>query len=373
MPSSINPNTGQPLPISGGGAVGGTQNKPDNGLRAYDPQTAMMLVNIKRHNLIHNSLQSEIKSFQKMNDKMEKLGQLQASLSEVSLQTAEYTEPTWTSSKADNGDHTIELDDGYSITIKNNDDAHWVLKDADGNQTKIWGDPHVNYGNDASKRDADFKGTISIMLDNGTKITVDTIPAADAGRPDLGNQTFSEKLTITRANQVMVVDDIMSGGGTPTITSANLQNARAIDDQTNDGVILREGEQGVGHFVDVTGQKVTGDFAQTTVINEHKDQHDEPLISVEMLDFARSVGIDTSFIDPATGQKTETNGFLSRDQINVFKERVKGKQESFGNVSQLQSVKIQSWFNKLNQSIEMASNIESKSHSSKNNLIGNLR
>ncbi len=373
MPSSINPNTGQPLPVTGGEAVGGAQNQSDKGLGVYDPQTAMMLVNIKRHNLIHGSLQSEIKSFQKMNDKMEKLGQLQASLSEVGLQTTEFPETTWTSSKADNGDHTIELDDGYSLTIKNNDNATWVLTDAEGQQTKIWGDPHVNYGNDGSKRDADFKGTITLMLDNGTKITVDTISARDAGKPHLGDQTFSEKLTITRANQVMVVDDIMSGGGTPTISSASLQNAREIDDQTNDGVVLLEGDQGVGHFVDVTGKKVTGLFAQTTVFNEHKDQHDDPLVSAEMLDFARSVGIDTTFTDKATGQKMESDGFLTKDQIKIFKERVKGKQESFGNVTQLQSVKIQSWFNKLNQSIEMASNVESKSHNSKNNLIGNLR
>ncbi|MGY0217331.1 DUF1521 domain-containing protein [Endozoicomonadaceae bacterium StTr2] len=369
----INPSTGQPLPVSGGASVDGIKSQGEGGLGAYDPQTALMIVNIKRHNLIHSNLQSQIGAFQQMNAKMEKLGQLQASLSEASLQTPEFTETTWSSAKADNGDHKIDLGDGYKITVKNNDDAHWILEDADGNQTKIWGDPHVNYGNDSTKRDADFKGTITIMLDNGTKITVDTIPAAEAGRPDLGDQTFSEKLTITQANQVMVVDNIMSGAGTPTITGPSLQNARQIDDQTNDGVILREGDQGVGHFVDVTGQKVTGYFAQTTVINEHKDQHDDPVVNVEMLDFARSIGIDTTFTDPTTGQKVESDGFMTKDQIKIFKERVKGKQESFGNVTQLQTVKIQSWFNKLNQSIEMASNVESKSHNSKNTLIGNLR
>ncbi|WP_461538014.1 DUF1521 domain-containing protein [Spongorhabdus nitratireducens] len=369
----INPSTGQPLPVSGGASVDGIKSQGEGGLGAYDPQTALMIVNIKRHNLIHGNLQSQIGAFQQMNAKMEKLGQLQASLSEASLQTPEFTETTWSSSKADNGDHKIDLGDGYKITVKDNDNATWILEDADGNQTKIWGDPHINYGNDSSKRDADFKGTISLMLDNGTKITIDTIPAAEAGRPDLGDQTFSEKLTITQANQVMVVDNIMSGAGTPTITGPSLENARQIDDQTNDGVILREGDKGVGHFVDVTGQKVTGYFAQTTVINEHKDQHDEPVVSVDMLDFARSVGIDTTFTDPSTGQKVESDGFMTKEQIKIFKERVKGKQESFGNVTQLQTVKIQSWFNKLNQSIEMASNVESKSHNSKNTLIGNLR
>ncbi|MEJ6871894.1 DUF1521 domain-containing protein, partial [Bradyrhizobium japonicum] len=69
-----------------------------------------------------------------------------------------------------------------------------------GHVTVIHGDPHVDADGDG-KDDFDFKKDMTFQLDDGTKITVDTV---DIGK----GKTMASKLTITNGDNAMVVEGL---------------------------------------------------------------------------------------------------------------------------------------------------------------------
>jgi Domain of Unknown Function (DUF1521)/Calx-beta domain len=138
--------------------------------------------------------------------------------------------PAWTCTQ-ENGKGTIDLG-GYSITL-DEERSVWVLTNkATCTTTKIWGDPHVDIGNNGSN-DFDFKKTMSLQLSDGTKITVDTVDWGNSG------QTLSSKLTITDwcGNKAMVVTGLgwdSDGVGNLDVQKIDGQG-KALDLATSDG------------------------------------------------------------------------------------------------------------------------------------------
>ncbi|WP_035692799.1 DUF1521 domain-containing protein, partial [Bradyrhizobium elkanii] len=97
-------------------------------------------------------------------------------------------DPVWTHEVHD-GKATIHLGDKYTITADEKHGTWTVRNNETGHVSKIHGDPHVDANGDG-KDDFDFKKGMTLQLDDGTKITVDTA--------DYGNgKSISSKLTIT--------------------------------------------------------------------------------------------------------------------------------------------------------------------------------
>jgi Domain of Unknown Function (DUF1521) len=134
----------------------------------------------------------------------------------------------WSHSVKD-GKAEINLGDRYKISCEEGS-QQWIVTDNEtGKQTKISGDPHVDKDNDG-KNDFDFKKNMSFVLEDGTKITVNTVPYGDSG------QTLSSKLTITKGDKAMVVEGLAGDAdGKDNLRVTQSDDGRAMDRTTPDG------------------------------------------------------------------------------------------------------------------------------------------
>ncbi|KRR17670.1 hypothetical protein CQ14_36915 [Bradyrhizobium lablabi] len=156
------------------------------------------------------------------------------------------TNPVW-SHEVHDGKATIHLGDKYTITADEKDGTWTVRNNETGHVSKIHGDPHVDANGDG-KDDFDFKKGMTLQLDDGTKITVDTV---DYGK----GKTISSKLTITNGDNAMVVEglgDDKDGANNLKVTQSNA--GQTLDQLTSDGAQTIY-EQGQG-WVDRSGWQV---------------------------------------------------------------------------------------------------------------------
>jgi uncharacterized protein YidB (DUF937 family) len=134
------------------------------------------------------------------------------------------------SHEVNNGQATIRLGDKYTITAKE-DGSEVILKNNEtGAETKIWGDPHVDVGNNGSN-DFDFKKDLTFQLDDGTKISIGTV---DAGN----GTTLASSLTITNGDNAIQVTGL--GGNNDGANNLKVVQSNAgetLDDLTADGSI----------------------------------------------------------------------------------------------------------------------------------------
>jgi Domain of Unknown Function (DUF1521)/Calx-beta domain len=173
--------------------------------------------------------------------------------------------PAWSCTQ-DGGKGTIDLG-GYSITLQEHNSV-WVLTNkATCTSTKIWGDPHVDIGNNGST-EFDFKKSMSFQLSDGTKITVDTVAWGNSG------ETLSSKLTITDwcGNKAMVVSGLgwdSDGVGNLDVQKIDGQG-KALDLATADGAFtLYENPNGDWNIFDgrVASQNLINDLESGVLVD----------------------------------------------------------------------------------------------------------
>ena len=160
--------------------------------------------------------------------------------------SGEQNSGAWTHEVKD-GEATIRLGDKYTIQARE-DGASWtVTNNETGKSTKISGDPHVDVNNDG-KNDFDFKKDMTFKLDDGTKITVGTVPGENG-------TTYSSKLTITNGDNAMQVSGLNSGDGDGKLAVTQSTEGETVDDLQNDGAqtIYENG----GAWENKNGQSVT--------------------------------------------------------------------------------------------------------------------
>jgi hypothetical protein len=144
----------------------------------------------------------------------------------------------------DHRDGTGSIDIGTHTIRLNEKSSEWVVTDKQtGKQTRIWGDPHVDYNNDG-KTDLDFKGNLNLMLGN-TRIHIETVPWGKTG------QTLSSRLTISDGRQALVVNGLAQKQSNGVDTDGKMQitrldgnaAARAYDSNWGDQVV-HQGQDG---------------------------------------------------------------------------------------------------------------------------------
>ncbi len=161
-----------------------------------------------------------------------------------------------------NGRTSVDLGDGNRLEI-NEASSEIKIFDAQGNETRIWGDPHVDVN---GKHVGDFYQATTFELKNGTKITINTEPWQGNA-----NMYVASQLVITHGNQGMVIDGVSQNKlGDLSISHGNGQ---ALDLMTPDGFTVHEQKAGAGHSYgwtsEFTGKQVTqADFDITRPGNE---------------------------------------------------------------------------------------------------------
>ncbi|WP_407185410.1 DUF1521 domain-containing protein [Bradyrhizobium centrosematis] len=142
----------------------------------------------------------------------------------------------------------IKLGDKYSMLVDEHDGTVRIRNNQTGKVTTIKGDPHVDADGDG-KIDFDFKKDMTFQLDDGTKITVDTV---DIGK----GKTMASKLTITNGDNAIVVEglaDRFDGKNNLKVTQSNA--GRTLDQLTSDGGQTIYEQPGSG-WVDRSGRQV---------------------------------------------------------------------------------------------------------------------
>jgi len=153
--------------------------------------------------------------------------------------------PTHASTTMQGGKAVFE-NDNYTIAMGDNNEV--VIHNKATNETyRVWGDPHVQVdGNQAF----DFWGTTTFELEDGTKVTIDTVPAEGHK-----GATLSSEVTITSGDYGVKV----SGVDTNTRGDLKIEEAagwgKTLDWVSDDGNVLQENPSGAGFLaVDATGR-----------------------------------------------------------------------------------------------------------------------
>ena len=133
----------------------------------------------------------------------------------------------------------------YCITASNDESGRLEVTDKQtGKKFKVWGDPHIETG-DGDKTDF-HKKAATFELPDGTKITID--PTNGEGK------TFIEKVAITRGDQAVE----MTGFRGNLKTELKSGQGRALDQQYEDGTVLKTKNGEVDDLVLPNGQEITG-------------------------------------------------------------------------------------------------------------------
>lgn len=191
----------------------------------------------------------------------------------------------------ENAHYTIDVNDKGEIKINNKDT---------GEHYRIWGDPHVDVD---GKRAFDFKGDTSFILEDGTKITVETTPWK-------GNngQTISSTVSIIDGEsaygvRITGVDDNQLGD---LAYEEVPQFGSFLDAMLDDGNYVHENPLGQG-FIAVgkdgwaeVDQSVM-DFQENTLSRLGLDSLGEQTAGKQLLnDLFNNQGVTSSLADLAT-------------------------------------------------------------------------
>lgn len=143
----------------------------------------------------------------------------------------------WTQEVKD-GTATIHLGDEYTLNINEADQSVTLTNQFTGAVTKVYGDPHVDVGNDG-KEDFHFHDGMTMRLDNGLELRFGTMSNG-------GDATFTTSLTILQGDRAMQVTGIagdMDGKNNLKIVQSN--EGQALANLTPNGAfVIQEAGKG---------------------------------------------------------------------------------------------------------------------------------
>jgi Domain of Unknown Function (DUF1521) len=133
----------------------------------------------------------------------------------------------------------------YCITASNDEAGRLEVTDKQtGKKFKVWGDPHIKTGDGDT---TDFhKKAATFELPDGTKITID--PTNGEGK------TYIEKVAITRGDQAVE----MTGFRGNLKTELKSGQGRALDQQYEDGTVMKTKNGEIDDLVLPNGQEIVG-------------------------------------------------------------------------------------------------------------------
>ncbi len=359
------------MAINDAGGIGGINsaqglNNIDTGNANISIADATMLVMLERSEILEGQIRDQIQNVHDKNQKLQKLSDIQAKLRNMQSNTNTVDSASWTVDR-ETMPKTIALDNGYSITIPGKKEE-WTITDANGNHTRIWGDPHVSEGDSDGSKNWDFQEDASFVLDDGTKISV--------GVKDIGHgegYVVTDTLTITKGNQSLEVTNIAAND--PQIGQPSLDGAE-MDASTNDGHVFMMGDQvddwtyqqGGGREIGADGwENVTSDVGaieheQSAGVNDQSNINN--VLTQDEIALLDELGINI-FDNSNLGALTPT-------ELQNLNESIKSSKDSLTSMSQLEMVKLQSYNSKYEQTNAMASQVMKSQYSQAKEIIRNI-
>lgn len=164
----------------------------------------------------------------------------------------------WTQEIKD-GVATIHLGDEYTLRVSETGESVTITNNWTGAVTNIWGDPHIDVGNDG-KNDFNFKDGMTMKLDNGLEIRLGTLMD--------GGASFTTSLTILQGDRAMQVTGIAGdrdGKGNLSVVQSN--EGRALANLTPNGAFVIQ-EAGKG-WATTGGNAVTQSFIDDSELLYH--------------------------------------------------------------------------------------------------------
>ncbi|MCG7874014.1 MAG: DUF1521 domain-containing protein [Candidatus Thiodiazotropha lotti] len=160
-------------------------------------------------------------------------------------------EQEWTVCQQENGRATIDLGDQYELELNENKSQVIVRNKENGEETNIWGDPHVDWNRDG-KTDVDFWGKTTFQLEDGTKITIDT--EKWKGNEDM---YVANELTITKGDKVIQVTGLSQNEIGDMQINQSDRGGQLMDLLVTDGFVVNENACGEGWINPQTGEMAT--------------------------------------------------------------------------------------------------------------------
>ncbi|QTD46143.1 DUF1521 domain-containing protein [Ottowia testudinis] len=153
----------------------------------------------------------------------------------------------WKVSNPGNGTAKVDLGK-YELQMDEKNSQIKIINKQNGEVTNIWGDPHIDWNKDG-KTDANFWGTTTFQLEDGTKITIGTEPFKN--NP---NEYLSSEVTVTRGDHAMKITGLSQNElGDLKVEYAD-RGGQALDWATPDGFVVRENPNGEGWINAATGK-----------------------------------------------------------------------------------------------------------------------
>ncbi len=253
-------------------------------------------------------------------------------------------------------DGVVTTPGGYQVV--NNGGREWIIREPNGKEHRIWGDPHVDENSDGSS-DWHFDGDGSFVLPDGTKIFCDTEKTGTLGAGDI---TVSDQVVIVYGDSMVTMDVTQAGNAEKSWGGVSWDDAHddgqvfvlGDDHQWKDGATLGDLYDGGGDFVaDINGgAKGTISAAAAAVLAGGVA--------------GGAAGYVTKAFDgepqfDATGspltQAHEGDTIYSRDELDNYIKSLEEKMSSVGDDAQLANVDLQNTLQTQQQTLQMMSNI----------------
>lgn len=139
--------------------------------------------------------------------------------------------------KQDGGKASIDLGN-YMLDMNEGNSEFTLTNKETGEKIRIWGDPHVEID---GKAVGDFYDTMTLNLEDGTKITIHTTPYDKNN-----NMTLSTELVITKGDQAMVVQGLDQNTLGDLKIGQVQTGGKLVDWANDDGVSIYENGDGAG-------------------------------------------------------------------------------------------------------------------------------
>jgi Domain of Unknown Function (DUF1521) len=125
----------------------------------------------------------------------------------------------------------FDLNDGYSMWIDESKSAVTITNAAGRETVHVWGVAQLALDGTVL---GGFAGTTSLLLGNGTKITMETLRETQAA-----NIYYLDRLTVTQGERAVIVSGVsqMTGGD---LTVMQSQTGWAVDDGARDGLVFEQ-------------------------------------------------------------------------------------------------------------------------------------
>lgn len=162
-----------------------------------------------------------------------------------------------------NGKATVDLGK-YELLLDEHSSRIQIVNKANGEVTNIWGDPHIDWNKDG-KNDADFWSKTTFELEDGTKITIDTVPYK--GNP---NMYLADTVTVTKGEQAIQITGLGQNELGDLHIDQSTRGGNALDWAVTDGYVVRENPNGAGWLDANTGKLATQRDFDITKPGAHK-------------------------------------------------------------------------------------------------------